>query len=75
METLYQNCWLVVRANSEHCEHYKARQKANALMIFDFMTREILEQGPVPGTVSLLWYDATGQEQLLMKVEIEQTLQ
>jgi hypothetical protein len=29
----------------------------------------------VPGTVSLLWYDATGQEQLLMKVEIEQTLQ
>lgn len=66
----YQNCWIVVRTNSEASEQHKTHKKATALMILEYMTRETLEQGPVPGTVSLLWYDDGGEEHLLTRVEI-----
>lgn len=73
-EDTHKNCWLVVRTLGSTCELYKAHQKATALLLLEDLLRDTLENGPVPGTLSLVWYDSGGQQHLLSKVKIESML-
>ena len=65
------NCWLVRRETQQNCEEYVARFEATALMIWDYMQKEVLFHSATPVKMALVWRPESGNEQTLARMEIE----
>lgn len=70
VQELPHNCWRVVVDQIQACQQQEVHQQSSALMLLDLWIRRSLEKGPLPATVSLFWYDANGQEHLLVETYI-----
>lgn len=65
------NCWLVRRETQQNTEEYVARFEATALMIWDYMQKEVLLHSATPVKMALVWRPESGNEQTLARMEIE----
>jgi hypothetical protein len=65
------NCWLVRRETHQNSEEYVARFEATALMIWDYMQKEVLLHSATAVKMALVWRPESGNEQTLARMEIE----
>jgi hypothetical protein len=65
------NCWLVRRETQQNSEEYVARFEATALMIWDYMQKEVLLHCATPVKMALVWRPESGNERTLARMEIE----
>jgi hypothetical protein len=65
------NCWLVRRETQQNSEEYVARFEATALMIWDYMQKEVMFHSATAVKMALVWRPESGNEQTLARMEIE----
>jgi len=65
------NCWLVRRETQQNSEEYVAHFEATALMIWDYMQKEVLLHSATPVRMALVWRPESGSERTLARMEIE----
>ena len=68
------NCWLVRRQSQQTCEEYIAHTEATALMMWDYMQRDVLVYGPTPVRMALVWRPESGQERTVASLDVDDRL-
>ena len=65
------NCWLVRRQTQQSNEEYVAHSEATALMMWDYMQRDVLAHGPTPVRMALVWRPESGQERTVASLDVD----
>jgi hypothetical protein len=72
----HRNCWVIMYDDigGRKGNLPPTYQRATASLLFEMEVHRLLEHGAEPCSLSLFWYDAEGQEQLLATFEIKRNL-
>lgn len=70
----YKNCWVVVHINRYRTDEKVLRQRASALLVYEAMLRQGLQNAMEPSTLCLEYYDDEGNRTRIARTLIRRQI-